>query len=185
MSTNAHAGDWQRLSRERLAGLSLDRLPAAELLFLDGLAAHLMGPEAPRSPYTIEQGTVIVGHLLRALVDCSMLEIEGSPKSTADISEARAAIVEGAHQLATRGVPGVKQLVNRFLAAAVGELEIHKESAEAQTRSLFYFGLLAIASGPDNRLAQPAALGIWEIFQAWDSQIGDGFVPPWRIVATS
>jgi hypothetical protein len=183
MSTAAQARDWQQLSAGGLRGLSLDSLPAAELLFLDGLAAHLMGPEAPEAPSTIEQGTVVVGHLLRALVDCSMVKLEGSPQSTAEISEARAAIVEGAHQFANRGVPGVKQLVNRFLAAAVGELEIHKESAEAQTRSLFYYGLLAVASGPNNLIAQEAADGILEVFKAWDGQIGDGFVPPWRLVA--
>jgi len=184
MSATVHARDWQRLSERGLAALSPDRLPAAELLFLDGLAAHLMGPGAPESPYTIEQGTVIVGHLLRALVDCSVLEIADSPPLTPEMSEARTAIVEGAHQFATRGVPGVKQLVNRFLAAAVGELEIHKDSAEAQTRSLFYYGLLAVASGPDNRLAPAAADGILEVFRAWDEQIGEGFVPPWRIVST-
>jgi len=184
MSTAAQARDWQELSAQGLARLSLDSLPAAEILFLDGLAAHLMASEAPQSPYTIEQGTVIVGHLLRALVDCSIVELEGSPVSTAEIYEARAAIVEGAHQFANRGVPGVKQLVKRFLAAAVGELEIHKESAEAQTRALFYYGLLAVASGPNNRLAPTAADGIRDVFQAWDEQIGDGFVPPWRLVAT-
>lgn len=185
MSATAHAKDWQQLSAKGLAELSLDRLPAAELLFLDGLAAHLMGPEAPAPPYTIEHGTQIVGHLLRALVECSLVEVEDSPQSTAEMSEARTAIVEGAHELAKRGVAGVKQLVNRFLAAAIGELEIHKESAEAQTRSLFYYGLLAVASGPDNRVAQSGADGILEVFNAWDGRIGEGFVPPWRIVATS
>jgi hypothetical protein len=183
MSTAAHAKDWQRVSAEGLAGLSLDRLPAAELLFLDGLAVYLMGPDAPTPPYTIEHGTVIVGHLLRALVDCSNLEVEGSPQSSAEMSEARAAILEGAHLFAPRGVAGVKQLVNRFLVAAVGELEIHKESAEEQTRSLFYYGLLAVASGPNNRLTQAAADGILHVFNAWDEQIGAGFVPPWRVVA--
>ena len=181
MSTTAHERDWQRLSAAGLKDLSLERLPAAELLFLDGLAAHLMGPDAPESPYTIEHGTAMVGHLLRALVDCSMLEVQGCPEQTPQMADARTAIVEGASQFATRGLPGVKQLVNRFLAAAVGELEIHKESAEAQTRSLFFYGLLAVASGPDNRVAQPAADGVLEIFKAWDEEIGDGFVPPWRI----
>ncbi|MCW2796853.1 hypothetical protein [Nocardioides sp.] len=185
MSTAAHERDWQRVSAEGLAGLSLDSLPAAELLFLDALAAYLMGPEAPESPYTIEQGTVIVGHLLRAVVDASKLELESSPPGSDEMSEARTAVLEGAHQFASRGVPGVKQLVNRFLAAAVGELEIHRESAEAQTRSLFYYGLLAVASGPNNRLTQAAAEGIMDVFTAWDAQIGAGFVPPWRVVATT
>jgi hypothetical protein len=185
MSTAARSKDWQRVSAEGLAELRLESLPAAELLFLDGLAVYLMGPEAPKAPYTIEHGTVIVGHLLRALVDCQNLKIEGCPQSGAEMSEARAAVLEGAHQIAPRGITGVKQLVNRFLVAAVGELEIHKESAEAQTRSLFYYGLLAVASGPDNLLTQAAADGIVYVFNAWDEQIGAGFVPPWRVVTPS
>ncbi|MCW2780342.1 MAG: hypothetical protein JWR35_791 [Marmoricola sp.] len=185
MSTTAQAQDWQRQSAEGLAELSLDRLPAAELLFLDGLAVYLMGPEAPEPPYTIEQGTVIVGHLLRAVMDCSELHVEGSPESSVEIEEARAAIIEGAHEFAGLGVAGVNQLVNRLLGAAVGELEIHRTSAEAQTCSLFYYGLLAVASGPKNRLSQAAADGIIDILEAWDKQIGAGFVPPWRVVAPS
>jgi hypothetical protein len=43
MSTTVHAGDWQRLSAEGLAGLCPDRLPAAELLFLDGLGDLQIG----------------------------------------------------------------------------------------------------------------------------------------------
>lgn len=185
MSTAAQAQDWQRLAAEGLEGLSSSSLPSAELLFLDGLAVYLMGPGAPESPFTIEQGTVVVGHLLRSLVDSSNLEFDGKPQCSPAMKEARAAIVEGAHQFAVRGVLGVKQLVNRFLAAAVGELEIHKESAEAQTRSLFYYGWLAIASGPDNSLSPSAANGIIDLFDAWDAQIGAGFVPPWRLVQSS
>jgi len=129
MNTVAQPRDWQQLSADGLAGLSLDRLPAAELLFLDGLAGYLMGPEAPESPYTIEHGTVIVGHLLRALVDCSVVKLEDSPQCTAEMSEARAAIVEGAHQFANRGVRGVQQLVNRFLAAAAASTAINLDSS--------------------------------------------------------
>jgi hypothetical protein len=181
MSTAAQTKDWQRVAAEGLGGLRPECLPAAELLFLDGLALHLIGPESPESPFTIEHGTVVVGHLLRALVDCPDLEIEGEPHCSPAMAVARAAVVEGAHLFAERGVPGVKQLVNRFLAAAVGELEIHRDSAEAQTRSLFYYGLLAVASGPNNRLAQDAADGIVDVFNAWDERIGAGFVPPWRL----
>lgn len=71
------------------------------------------------------------------------------------------------------------------VSVVISRAEIHRESAEAQTRSLFYFGLLAVASGPKNLLTQTAADGIMEVFKAWDGQIGAGFVPPWRIVAPS
>jgi hypothetical protein len=75
----------------------------------------------------------------------------------------------------------VQHLVSRFVAAAVGELEVHRESAEGQTRSLFLYGLLAVASGPENRLSPAAADGIAAIFRGWNDQIGAGFVPPWRV----
>lgn len=190
----APARDWQRQSIEALAGLTPERCPAAEILFLDGLAVQLMGPDAPVAPYTIEHGSAAVQHLLRSLVDSAALTDGDEPESwgtSAVDSEmdsdpivvaARAALVEGAHAFAQRGGPGVQQLVTRFVAAATGELEIHQESPEAQTRSLFYFGLLALGSGPDNRISQDAADGIVAIFTGWDARIGAGFVPPWRIV---
>lgn len=77
----------------------------------------------------------------------------------------------------------MQQLVTRFLGAAVGELEIHAGAPEEQVRSLFYYGLLAVASGPGNRLSQSSADGIGQLFVAWNDQIGAGFVPPWRVPA--
>lgn len=95
MSAAAQAKDWQRLAAEGLAGLSPTNLPSAELLYLDGLAVYLMGPEAPESPFTIEHGSVVVGHLLRSLVDSSNLELDDEPQSSPAMAEAREAIVEG------------------------------------------------------------------------------------------
>lgn len=65
----------------------------------------------------------------------------------------------------------------------MGELEVHRDSADGQTRSLFTYGLLALASGPQNRVTPAAGDGVGEIFRGWDRLIGVGFVPPWRIVA--
>jgi len=77
----------------------------------------------------------------------------------------------------------VHQLLSRFLAAATGELERHKEDPEAQVRSLFHYGLLAIASGPENQTNVATSEGVLLAFATWDKRIGTGFVPPWRIVA--
>jgi hypothetical protein len=154
-----------------------------EILFLDALAVHLMGPDRPLPPYTVGHGTVVVGHLLRAVTDSALLTLEVCPGETPEITEARAAISAGAGAFAQRGGLGVQQLVSRFLAAAVGELEIHRESAEAQTRSVFHYGLLAVASGPGNRLTPAAGDGVGAIFRGWDALIGAGFVPPWRVLA--
>ncbi|MFI5954447.1 hypothetical protein [Cryptosporangium sp. NPDC051539] len=184
--------DWQQQAVE---GLRTLQVPATELLFLDSLAAHLMGPDRPAPPYTIEHGTVIAGFLLRAAANSALLtpETDLTPESrpipetwptpTPGITAARDAISDGAHAFAGQGRAGVQHLVNRFLGAAVGELEVHRDSAEDQTRSLFHYGLLALASGPQNRLTATAGDGVGEIFRAWDGLIGAGFVPPWRIVA--
>ena len=88
----------------------------------------------------------------------------------------------GAHRFAGRGGHGVHQLVTRFLAAAVGELE-RLDEPEAQVRSLFHYGLLAIASGPENRASAETSESVLASFHAWDQRIGEGLVPPWRVVA--
>jgi hypothetical protein len=183
--TSTAPKDWQAQSIAALADLTRERLPAVEILFLDSLAVYLMGPDAPKPPYTIEHGTVAVGHLLRALANSSHLDLGVGPDDCDGVAAARTAMVEGARAFARRGGPGVQHLVSRFVTAAVGELEVHRESTEGQTRSLFHYGLLAVASGPENRLSPAAADGIGEIFRGWNAQIGAGFVPPWRIVATS
>lgn len=177
--------DWQIQSIEALRGLRVERMPAAELVFLDALAVSLMGPATAGrpdagEPWTIEHGTVVVGHLLRALTVSDDVEIDVTPGERPDIEGGRAAVVAGAHRFAERGGPGVQQLVGRFLAAAVGELEIHRESPEAQVRSLFCFGLMAVASGPENAMTPAVAEAIAAAFAAWDAEIGSGFVPPWR-----
>jgi hypothetical protein len=181
---NASPVDWQRQSVGGLTQLSLNAMPAMELIYLDGLAAHLLGPDAPVPPYTIEHGTAIASLLLRAVTDSPAVELDLEPEEHDPASApAREAVVDGAHRLASRGGHGVHQLVTRFLAAAVGELEQHKEAPEAQVRSLFYYGLLAIASGPENKTNAETAEGVLAAFHAWDERIGSGFVPPWRIVA--
>ncbi|WP_157520025.1 hypothetical protein [Nocardioides dokdonensis] len=157
-----------------------------ELLYLDGLAVHLLGPDAPVPPYTVEHGTTIASHLLRAVTDAPTVDLELEPDPDEEdpaISVARESVVAGGHRLSSRGGPGVHQLVTRFLTAAVGELEQHKDDPEGQVRSLFYYGLLAIASGPENQTNDQVAEGALAAFNAWDARIGAGFVPPWRIVA--
>ena len=177
--------DWTAQSIAALGGLTAEGLGAAEILFLDGLAVQLMGPDAPEPPYTAEHGTVAAGHLLRALAACSAVEPGIRLDDSDGVTAARAAIVAGAHAFAQRGRAGVQHLVRRFVAAAAGELEVHRESAEGQTRSLFSYGLLAVASGPENQVSPAAADGIAEIFRGWNDRIGAGYVPPWRIVAVS
>ncbi|MGI8666759.1 MAG: hypothetical protein ACR2N4_12110 [Jatrophihabitans sp.] len=72
-----------------------------------------------------------------------------------------------------------------MIPAVLGELEIHQQAPEEQTRSLFYYSILAVASGPLNLLAEAAAEGVQELFVAWDELFGAGFVPPWRRPAST
>lgn len=176
--------DWQGQALAGLRTLTVEIMPAMELLYLDGLAAHLLGADAPEPPYTIEHGSTIVSLLLRALVDAPTVELDLQPSDLEDASSVgRESVVDGAQRFAQRGGPGVHQLVSRCLAATVGELEQHKEEPEFQVRSLFYYGLLAIASGPENQTNEETSESVLAAFAAWDERIGSGFVPPWRIVA--
>lgn len=187
---NTSSADWQALAVVGLKQMSVELVPAMELLYLDLLASHLLGPDAPKSPYTIEHGAKIVSLLLQAAKDAPVVLPDLQPQ-VVDVSRevplevAREAVVNGAHQLASSGGRGAQRLATRFLAAAVGELENHKDDAEAQVRSLFYYGLLAVASGPDNLATAEISDGVMAAFHAWDTQIGEGFVPPWRIATPS
>lgn len=172
--------DWQEPSLGALASLAIETMPAFEVLFLDDIAGYLMGAGPLGPPYTVEHGSRIVSALLGAMVNSARYTPEESPALTPEISTARASFVQGAHDFAAVGVDGLTQLVNRLVPAVVGELEINKEAPEEQTCSLFYYGLLAVASGPSNVLDEDAADGVMHIFRAWDEQFGKGFVVPWR-----
>lgn len=181
---NASTESWQSQSVAGLAQLSVGVMPAMELLYLDGLAAHLLGPDTPVPPYTIEHGTTIASLLLRALTDAPAVELHVEPDDRVEaLAVSREAVVDGARQLARRGGIGAQQLVTRFLTAAVGELEQHREAPEAQVRSLFYYGLLAIASGPENKTNGETSESVLAAFRYWEERIGNGFVPPWRAPA--
>lgn len=180
---NASPVDWQSQSVGGLARLSVDDMPAMELIYLDALAVHLLGADAPVPPYTIQHGTAVASMLLRAVTDSAGTDLALEPDDgDLHAAVARSAVVDGAQRFAGRGGHGVHQLVTRFLAAAVGELERIKDP-EAQVRSLFHYGLLAIASGPENQASVEISDSVLASFHAWDERIGSGLVPPWRIVA--
>jgi hypothetical protein len=180
--SNPAPGDWQTQSVEGLKRLTVRDVPALELIFLDGLAAHLIGPDAPVPPYTMEHGTAIASMLLRSVADAPNRDIGPAPEGGVPAAEpARVAVVAGARSLGARGGIGVHQLVTRFLAASVGELERNQGEPEEQVRSLFYYGLLAVASGPENKTNAETAEGLEAAFQSWNDRIGDGFVPSWRV----
>lgn len=174
---------WQADGLAGLTNLTPTSQPAFEILYLDSLAARLLGSGGLEPPYTVEHGAEVVAFLLQALTRAPGYLPDQVPAPTDAMTQARQAIMAGAHAFAARRLPGLAQLVNRVITAAVGELEAQSGSPEGQVRSLFRYGLLAVASGPANELAVAAAEGIDELFAAWDDLIGDGFVPPWRSTA--
>lgn len=181
-SEPAAVPSWQRPSLQGLAALSPEALPAFEIIALDGIAAFVLGGElAP--PYTIQHGSRVASAVLSAAVESARYRPEQSPDATPAMTEARASVLAGAHRFGVRGLPGLNQLVNRIVSASVGELEVKKDSPEGQVRSLFFYGLLAVASGPENTCSELSATGVQEVFDGWDALVGSGFVPPWRVVA--
>lgn len=172
--------DWQQSSLEGLASLTVDAMPAVEVLLLDDIAAYLMGAGPLQPPYTVEHGSRIVSALLGAIVNSARFTPEQVPAPTPQITTAREQVVRGAHDFAARGVGGVNHLANRLIPAAIGELETHKDSPEKQTCLLFYYALLAVASGPRNLLDEDAAAGAMHVFRAWDELFGQGYLLPWR-----
>lgn len=175
---------WQRPSLQGLAALCIESAPAFEILTLDGIASFVFGGTL-EPPYTIEHGSRIASAVLSAAAESTRYQPDQTPPITPAIEQARNEVQAGAHDFAALGVRGLTQVVNRIVSAAVGELEIHKEDPEAQVRSLFYFGVLALASGPGNTCSELASAGIGEVFIGWDDLIGAGFVPPWRLVGVT
>jgi hypothetical protein len=172
--------EWQQQSLVGLGALTVETMPAFEVLLLDDLAAYLMGGGPVPPPYTVEHASRILSGLLGAVVNSARYEPEDVPVTTDEIALARLHVVRGAHRFAELGVTGINQLASRLIHAALGELELRKSAPEQQTWSIFYYALLAVASGPANLLDPDAADGVAHIFRAWDEVFGRGFVVPWR-----
>jgi hypothetical protein len=176
----APSDTWQQLSLQGLVSLRLEAMPAFEVLFLDDIAGYLMGSGPLAPPYTVEHGSRVVSALFGAVLNSGHYVPAAAPVPTPEIATAREHLVQGAHDFGARGLAGLTQLVNRIVPAVLGELEMHKEAPEQQTCSLFYYSLLAVASGPANTLAEDAAAGVMHLFRAWDEVFGQGFMVPWR-----
>ncbi|MDQ1716188.1 MAG: hypothetical protein QOE89_141 [Pseudonocardiales bacterium] len=178
--TSPSAENWQDLSLAGLRAIELEAMPSFEVLLLDDLAVYTMGCGPLPPPFTVEHGSRVVSALLGAVINSARYTPTQTPVASANMSTIRERFVRGAGDFADRGRPGLSQLVNRIIPAALGELEIHKDAPEDQTRSLFYYTVLAVASGPLNLLEEDAAAGALELFDAWDEVFGSGFVLPWR-----
>lgn len=185
MTEDSEHEDWRQPSLEGLTSLTLEAVPGFEILLLDDLAAYLMGSGPLEPPYTVEHGSRVVSALFKAIANAGSYSPQDEPAATAAIVNARTQFVDGAHSFAANGVAGLSQLVNRLIPAVLGELERNKEAPELQTCSLFYYAMLAVASGPKNLLTGDAADAMMDIFHAWDALLGDGFIVPWRSEASS
>lgn len=160
--------EWEKASLGALAYVSVETMPAFESQFLDDIATYLMGSGPLEPPYTDERGGPIISPLLEAMVNSAEYVPENSPALTPEISTARAAVVQGAHDLAAVGTGGLTQLICRLMPAVKGQLENNKGSPEQQTYWIFYYGMLALASGQSSIQEESVAAGVMDIFQAWN-----------------
>ena len=166
--------EWEEASLGGLACVSVETMPAFELLFLDDIATYLMGSGPLEPPYTVEHGGRIISALLNAMVNSAQYVPEEVPPLTPEISTARAAFVQGAHDLAADGKDGLTQIICRLMPAVQSELEDNNGAPEQQTYWLFYYGMLAVASGPSSIQEEDVAAGVMDIFRAWNEEFEKG-----------
>jgi len=172
--------EWQEASLGGLICVSVETMPAFELLFLDDIATYLMGSGPLEPPYTVDHGRRIISALLGALVNSFEYVPEHVPVLTSEMSTARVAFVQGAHDLAALGKEGLTQLISRLMPAVQGELQDNTGAPGKQTYGVFYYAMVAVASGPSSIHDDDVATGVQHIFQAWNEEFDRGFVVPWR-----
>ena len=81
MDTTPAPADWQEPSLRGLAALTIEAMPSFEVLYLDDLAAYLMGAGPLQEPFTIEHGSHVVSLLLGAVVNSAHYKPQHAPSS--------------------------------------------------------------------------------------------------------
>jgi tetratricopeptide (TPR) repeat protein len=167
---------WEINASASLRNLKLDDLPGLELLLLDALVRWCVSDSNPGRDYDEQHAVVAMAALLSALGTAS--SYKGSrPEATEEIITARAQVVAGAHELADMA-DGPSLLIARLIPAALGELTRNAGSPGAQVCWLYCYSLFAVASGESNNSDESILRGLIASFDAWDSLMADGFMPP-------
>ncbi|WP_300017487.1 hypothetical protein [Pseudonocardia sp.] len=174
---------WEHDIIRGLTALTGDELPACEIVLLDAIVDWLFSPSNPGSGYGEEHAGQLVSRLFAAIDASRRFAPAQRPDVTDEIAAARARVVDGAHELAKQGSPGVNLLVSRLMPAVLAELENNAEERGKQARGVFVYLLYATSIGTRDTHDQAVLDGISAVATGWDGVLRGGYVLPWRGVA--
>jgi tetratricopeptide (TPR) repeat protein len=168
--------EWETNAITSLRNLKLEDTPGFELLLIDALARWCVSDSNPGRDYDEQHAAVAITALLSAVESASSYEGTIRPEATEEITRARTQVVAGAHELADTA-NGLTLLITRLMPAALGELTSHTGDPGAQVAWLYYYSLLAVASGRSSAVDEAVLRGLMASFDAWDALMADGFMP--------
>ena len=163
-----------------LKSLVTDDVPSLEVIVLDAVVDWLFSTANPGDGYTEEHAGHLISTLFGALEGVRGFQPDQTPAATEAITNARARIVAGAHELAEDNWAGVSLTVSRLMPTIMAELQDHAGERGAQTQGVFVYLLYALAVGTRGE-QDPAVLeGIADVFHGWAGVMREGYVVPWR-----
>jgi hypothetical protein len=172
--------DWAIGVTVALRDLTVEDMPSLEVLLIDGIGTWVLSPDNPGQDYGEQHGAVVISNLFTAIERAGEFRPVQFPAESEQIAIARRAVVAGAHAIA-KAKDGITLAITRIMPAAIKELEKNARNPGAQIYWVYFYSLLTISSGTAGRLSDPAARGIGETFDAWDSLMAGGFRLPWHI----
>lgn len=163
-----------------LTALATDDVPSLEITLLDAVADWLLSPGNPGEGYGEGHAGHLVSTLFSAIESARGFLPDQQPPATAEITETRARLVRGAHELAAQGSAGVSLLVSRLMPAVLAELSDNAGARGEQARGVFAYLLYAVSIGAGDDQDRATLDGLFAIFAGWDAVLRNGYVVPWR-----
>lgn len=163
-----------------LTALTGDELPGLEIVLLDAVVDWLFSPANPGVGYDGEHAGRLVSTLFGAIDASRRFQPTQQPEASERIVTARARVVDGAHELAKAGPPGVTLLVSRLMPAVLAELEGHAGDRVKQADGVFCYLLYAVAVGTGSEQHPVVLDGLRAAVVGWDGVLRGGYTLPWR-----
>jgi hypothetical protein len=163
-----------------LKSLTGEDVPSLEIIVLDAVADWLFSTANPGDGYGEEHAGHLISTLFSALDSARTYLPDRQPEAGTEVADARARVVDGAHELAANGWTGVSLVVSRLMPAIMAELQDNVGARGQQLRGVFVYLLYGLAVGTGTE-QDPAVLdGLAACFTGWDAVLRDGYVVPWR-----
>ncbi|MDT7704941.1 MAG: hypothetical protein QOG20_548 [Pseudonocardiales bacterium] len=160
--------------------LTSEDVPGLEIMLIDAVADWLFSDANPGDGYGDEHAGHMVSTLFSAVESARTFQPAEQPEVTDVIAAARTRLVEGAHELANNGWPGVSLTVSRLMPAMLAELQDNAGERGKQLHGVFVYLLYAVAAGTRDK-HEPAVLeGLAATLVAWDTVLRGGYTVPWR-----